>query len=830
MDNKVKNFIDYPTDINGLELIKSFRDMKKYNTSTIIGKFLITLYPGNIKLISGTALSAFLAGKYRYSYNLFTELGTCRSLSENEIKQIRNNRNKSLKYILDDYIGYPKNIVDKIVSKPVRKIPLVTFTITTCKRFDLFEKTINSFLKCCTDVNRIDKWLCVDDNSSKKDREKMERLYPFFTFYWKSFSEKGHPKSMNIIRDIVKTPFIFHMEDDWKYFHTDNYIGKCIDIMSANKMIGQCLINKNYSELIEPEIFGGNLKTTKRGNRFYIHEYTHDENSEREFIERHGNVRNCAYWPHFSFRPSLLRREVLTTIGPYDENASHFEMDYSYKYVNKGFKSVFLDGIFCMHIGRLTSERNNKNIPNAYDLNNEAQFNGKKEKHRFSLDGVKTYLINLNHRQDRLEEFNKNSTIRYTKFSAINGKNLKPNEQLQRIFEGNDYNMRNGIVGCAMSHIKLFIELLESDEEIFCILEDDITFGPKFEEQIKHILENTKTEEWDLIYLGHHLYPQFQKDVCYDKEIMPKLLKMSYQQSRERSMGGTFAYLITKDGIRKLLDFINTNGMTNGIDTIQQKAINVMNTYYCYPHIVFSECILPGKTTDSDIQYDYTSAGMDNYKDSGNYPERLKKNGVYNVIDATVCKQERQFQYTNEWFCRNINISMKMLKNLFYNNPVNILEIGTHEGRSVIWMLENLCTLPGSTFTSIDPYLDCDTTSPVNEDVYKRFCHNINLCTEKEKFNQYIDYSNNILPKLIQENKIYNLVYIDGSHLEDDVYDDMCNAHQLIESGGIMLMDDAGFDYNKTTGIIGAIKRFLNKNASEYKIILKEWQFMIQKR
>ena len=122
---------------------------------------------------------------------------------------------------------------------------MVSFTITTCKRFDLFEKTINSFLNCVKDLYLIDFWYCVDDNSSDEDREKMKRLYPFFTFYFKSKEEKGHPQSLNIIRSIVKTPYILHLEDDWKFFVKRNYITDSLDVLASNAKLGQCLFNKN---------------------------------------------------------------------------------------------------------------------------------------------------------------------------------------------------------------------------------------------------------------------------------------------------------------------------------------------------------------------------------------------------------------------------------------------------------------------------------------------------------------------------------------------------------------------------------------------------------
>ena len=58
----------------------------------------------------------------------------------------------------------------------------LTFTITTCKRFNLFQQTMDMFILNCQDVHTISEWLCVDDNSSQEDRSKMQSLYPFFKF------------------------------------------------------------------------------------------------------------------------------------------------------------------------------------------------------------------------------------------------------------------------------------------------------------------------------------------------------------------------------------------------------------------------------------------------------------------------------------------------------------------------------------------------------------------------------------------------------------------------------------------------------------------------
>jgi hypothetical protein len=49
-------------------------------------------------------------------------------------------------------------------------------------------------------------------------------------------------------------------------------------------------------------------------------------------------------------------------------------MDYANQWTKLGFLSGFYNQITNRHIGRLTSERNDRTQPNAYELNNESQF------------------------------------------------------------------------------------------------------------------------------------------------------------------------------------------------------------------------------------------------------------------------------------------------------------------------------------------------------------------------------------------------------------------------------------------------------------------------
>src|SRR5690606_38992200 len=105
-----------------------------------------------------------------------------------EREYIQDIRDRNIDYIKDDYIKYPEDIINNIVNKFNKKNNKknnIIFTMTTCKRYDLFEKTINSFLTCCIDYLSIDHWLIIDDNSTTIDKEKMQERYPFFEFIFK---------------------------------------------------------------------------------------------------------------------------------------------------------------------------------------------------------------------------------------------------------------------------------------------------------------------------------------------------------------------------------------------------------------------------------------------------------------------------------------------------------------------------------------------------------------------------------------------------------------------------------------------------------------------
>ena len=509
------------------------------------------------------------------------------------------------------------NEFTKLIIQSNDKNPKVMITFTTCKRLDLFKQTIASILNHWTDVNQIDFWFCVDDNSSENDRKDMTNLFPWINYYMKSFQEKGHLKSMNIIWNKLselKPTYWIHMEDDFLFYYKTNYIEQSIAALNNYKSnnVKQVLFNRNYSETIDNYNTKGFISSVNDPN-IVLHHYS----------KATVPYPNCNYWPHYSFRPSLTETSTILELGDFSSNNTFFEMDYAVKWTTAGYQSAFFNRITCRHIGRLTSDRTTKLIKNAYELNNESQFYSNENKEKEESIQIKDTnqnlipaikIINLERRQDR-----KNTTIQklsdaqidpsmYEFIKGVDGTTLKPTVEIQELFKGNDFGFRKGVVGCALSHYNLWKQLIDDkNNDCYLIMEDDFTLSPNFKLKFDKLIQSGEFVKKEVLFLGYHMFEK-ERDNFYDIyniDIQPNNFFIE-TLNRNLYIGGTFLYSMNKMGAQKMIDYIKENGIKHGIDYVMKINKN-LHSYECQPQIVFSDWNENGKKIDSDIQNIYES-------------------------------------------------------------------------------------------------------------------------------------------------------------------------------------------------------------------------------
>lgn len=327
------------------------------------------------------AIAAYWLGDHLESFRLCMQLLDGDLLPEGERARVEANRDFAAPAVAARTTQYPAGIVQQLAARrqagPAEGEATgeATLTVTTCKRLGLFERTMDSFLNCCQDLHRIQRFVCVDDNSSEADRARMRQRYPFFDFIFKGPQDKGHARSMNLLRDAVQTPYWLHLEDDWEFLAPLPYVGRAIGILQAEPGVAQVLFNRNYAETLPDRALAGGLarKHPATGQRYVLHEHVPPEGHAAFFARQPQGARSNMWWPHFSLQPSLMDARKLQALGAFDEGAGHFEQAFARRFMAAGHATAFFDLVACQHIGRLIAERGSGK-PNAYELNGVAQF------------------------------------------------------------------------------------------------------------------------------------------------------------------------------------------------------------------------------------------------------------------------------------------------------------------------------------------------------------------------------------------------------------------------------------------------------------------------
>lgn len=138
------------------------------------------------------------------------------------------------------------------------------------------------------------------------------------------------------------------------------------------------------------------------------------------------------------------------------------------------------------------------------------------------------------------------------------------------------------------------------------------------------------------------------------------------------------------------------------------------------------------------------------------------------------------------------------------NEEFHILEIGAFEGRSTVWFIENLLNNPNSSITCIDPWInyrqDSDSLNSYNQQhtdwnfeeqsTKQIFINNIIATNKSAQVKIREGLSSRILPELIVENKMYDLIFIDGNHTSPCVLFDAVVSWNLLKINGLMVFDD----------------------------------------
>jgi hypothetical protein len=199
------------------------------------------------------------------------------------------------------------------------------------------------------------------------------------------------------------------------------------------------------------------------------------------------------------------------------------------------------------------------------------------------------------------------------------------------------------------------------------------------------------------------------------------------------------------------------------------------------------------------------------------------------------------YEFTKDWFSWAPEV-WTSLKPQLPDCPV-MLEIGSFEGRSMVWTVQNMLGEYGS-LTCVDTWNGSE--EHINEDMFAvkaRFHKNRDMVMRERGWdveNQYgpcsvgviNDPAVHALAGFITDHEMFDFIYLDASHRARDVLTDACLAWQVLKPNGLLVFDD--YLWGNTRDILHrpkmAIDAFVNTHAEELSPVHLGYQLIVRKR
>jgi len=152
-------------------------------------------------------------------------------------------------------------------------------------------------------------------------------------------------------------------------------------------------------------------------------------------------------------------------------------------------------------------------------------------------------------------------------------------------------------------------------------------------------------------------------------------------------------------------------------------------------------------------------------------------------------KSDGKYTFSSDWFTYHIPVWTNVLKDLKGKPGLTYLEIGTYEGRSFLWIMDNILTHPSSRAVAIDAYNE--SVSPGAEKVFLENLRRGGLSTK-------VRVIKGLSQEQLRQLKLnsFDLIYIDGDHRGKSTIMDAILSWDLLKEGGIMIFDDYKIDFD----------------------------------
>jgi predicted O-methyltransferase YrrM len=187
-------------------------------------------------------------------------------------------------------------------------------------------------------------------------------------------------------------------------------------------------------------------------------------------------------------------------------------------------------------------------------------------------------------------------------------------------------------------------------------------------------------------------------------------------------------------------------------------------------------------------------------------------------------------RFLYDWFSRHIPTWETQLGPLAGRPGLTVLEIGSYEGRSTLWLLEHVVTHPTSRIVCIDIFErkpEYDDFAIDMDHLLDRFLHNVGPHRDRVEVRQ--GFSHEQLKQL--PGSSFDLIYVDAAHTAVNALEDMVLSWRLLKPSGVMCVDD--YEWDAYAGTLRhpqqGIDCFLRCYEGHYELLHKDYQVFLRR-
>lgn len=284
-------------------------------------------------------------------------------------------------------------------------------------------------------------------------------------------------------------------------------------------------------------------------------------------------------------------------------------------------------------------------------------------------------IVNLVRRPDRknamIQKLNTIGITNYEFIEAVDGKKVELTPELKKMFVGNDFDDKKGVIGCALSHYKLLQQLVDDpDNNYYVIIEDDVVFADDFAEKIKLCCLHFVKHQIEYLFIG----------ALFINKKNTQINDLQFILGKNLHFGGTYAYIVSKNAAKKIINYIELNGIRHAIDNpMIYKSLN--SIYHLNEWIVYSDSFQLHNNLDTDIQTDTDRFDFSLVR----LPEKETKYNNKGSCNISFC-DFWVYEYSGGSFDPNDNFLINLIRKYSDGIAINLTE-PSHNSDVIIFSL-----------------------------------------------------------------------------------------------------------------------------------------------